>query len=645
MGNATLLVALVNIETVTHLRNSFMIFLVMDTQQSEIVEQKVEAVTVERVMIAEVNNGNEAVKVEKIVKDPVTVIAVPTSTEVSSSVATSASQVQESIVTSGVQTIPPTTVIATRQRMITTQGHIREISVTQAQDVAEQYEQYQITASGDDQNVYTYEQSPAGIITISQPENLQTTGILKRDILIEKEHSGVSGPTINVVSAEPQTVYVELKNNGEEQARYLSNATIRYEAPDRYHRFPYHGLPPPPPHNSHLQHQREMALKAEGSQHPPPPQELQIYEAEHAAHAHHASEQQSSLNNESSEPKAHYTNLETVGSSQSSYYIASESYQPANSNGYAYLPTTTAKEGQYIYHPNSPVLYKTKHQPPHYMQVYENNSMQTSPPQATYYKSDPSGQYAWPGAIDYNGSFGGTIIVENPQSDYITNGHHQWPISAIAAETYDPSIMQSDVRECVNCASSDTPLWRRDLATGHNLCNRCALYNKQNSVPRPPNRLPKAKAPSAAAGNRRSGLSCNNCNTTTTTLWRRNSQGEPVCNACGLYYKLHNVPRPLTMKKDGIQTRKRKPKAQTPMKPIEKILPPMIPSQIQMPHHEMHIAAQPLPAHEHYISVSQPSAHLRHAPISSSITIDSNRHIEIPTSQGVIQTSAAERGN
>lgn len=71
-----------------------------------------------------------------------------------------------------------------------------------------------------------------------------------------------------------------------------------------------------------------------------------------------------------------------------------------------------------------------------------------------------------------------------------------------------------------------------------------------------------------AAGNRRSGLSCNNCNTTTTTLWRRNSQGEPVCNACGLYYKLHNVHRPLTMKKEGIQTRKRKPKAQTPMKPM-----------------------------------------------------------------------------
>ena len=34
---------------------------------------------------------------------------------------------------------------------------------------------------------------------------------------------------------------------------------------------------------------------------------------------------------------------------------------------------------------------------------------------------------------------------------------------------------------------------------------------------------------------------CANCNTNTTTLWRRNDRGEPVCNACGLYFKLHKV--------------------------------------------------------------------------------------------------------
>ncbi|KAI3420839.1 hypothetical protein GPALN_014458 [Globodera pallida] len=51
---------------------------------------------------------------------------------------------------------------------------------------------------------------------------------------------------------------------------------------------------------------------------------------------------------------------------------------------------------------------------------------------------------------------------------------------------------------------------------------------------------------------------CSNCHGSTTTLWRRNHHGEPVCNACGLYYKLHHIDRPLTMRKETVQTRKRK---------------------------------------------------------------------------------------
>lgn len=42
---------------------------------------------------------------------------------------------------------------------------------------------------------------------------------------------------------------------------------------------------------------------------------------------------------------------------------------------------------------------------------------------------------------------------------------------------------------------------------------------------------------------RRAGTSCANCHTTQTTLWRRNQNGDPVCNACGLYWKLHAVSR------------------------------------------------------------------------------------------------------
>ena len=42
---------------------------------------------------------------------------------------------------------------------------------------------------------------------------------------------------------------------------------------------------------------------------------------------------------------------------------------------------------------------------------------------------------------------------------------------------------------------------------------------------------------------------CFNCKTHSTSLWRRNKDGSPVCNACGLYAKLHHTQRPVTMRK------------------------------------------------------------------------------------------------
>uniref|UniRef100_A0A0N5B4B0 GATA-type domain-containing protein n=1 Tax=Strongyloides papillosus TaxID=174720 RepID=A0A0N5B4B0_STREA len=56
------------------------------------------------------------------------------------------------------------------------------------------------------------------------------------------------------------------------------------------------------------------------------------------------------------------------------------------------------------------------------------------------------------------------------------------------------------------------------------------------------------------------GTKCSNCNTTTTTAWRRSDKGTLVCNACGLYFRLHRQNRPVHMRKDFIQQRFRKKK-------------------------------------------------------------------------------------
>nr|POE59100.1 nitrogen regulatory protein area [Quercus suber] len=50
---------------------------------------------------------------------------------------------------------------------------------------------------------------------------------------------------------------------------------------------------------------------------------------------------------------------------------------------------------------------------------------------------------------------------------------------------------------------------------------------------------------------------CTNCFTQTTPLWRRNPEGHPLCNACGLFLKLHGVVRPLSLKTDVIKKRNR----------------------------------------------------------------------------------------
>ncbi|KAF7726465.1 hypothetical protein EC973_008700 [Apophysomyces ossiformis] len=112
---------------------------------------------------------------------------------------------------------------------------------------------------------------------------------------------------------------------------------------------------------------------------------------------------------------------------------------------------------------------------------------------------------------------------------------------------------------CVQCHSSFRPLlWGRESGKGP-VCDGCSTGDNDNlhssaDESRDDDGQDKHETLKDKVDE---GTVCANCGTSTTPLWRRDTSGKTICNACGLYYKLHRVHRPATMMRTVIKRRKR----------------------------------------------------------------------------------------
>ncbi|KAI8636894.1 hypothetical protein BD408DRAFT_425428 [Parasitella parasitica] len=122
---------------------------------------------------------------------------------------------------------------------------------------------------------------------------------------------------------------------------------------------------------------------------------------------------------------------------------------------------------------------------------------------------------------------------------------------------------------------------------------------------------------------------CFNCDTTTTPLWRRDDEGNNICNACGLYYKLHNVHRPLSMKRTVIHRRKRVHMAKKYTQQENQPLPSSF-STNQRPSFSFAYQDQHYdPFTRRDSSHSNHSAHSNHS-MSSTVSVEATQPLDIP---------------
>ncbi|KAG2232029.1 hypothetical protein INT48_000584 [Thamnidium elegans] len=123
----------------------------------------------------------------------------------------------------------------------------------------------------------------------------------------------------------------------------------------------------------------------------------------------------------------------------------------------------------------------------------------------------------------------------------------------------DMKARKRSLTRCVECQSSFRPhIWGRESGKGP-VCDKCSTGNKDILLEKSVHHQDTAELLEFNSKTPDDNIICTNCQATTTPLWRRDAAGKTICNACGLYYKLHHVHRPATMMRTVIKRRKRCP--------------------------------------------------------------------------------------
>lgn len=173
------------------------------------------------------------------------------------------------------------------------------------------------------------------------------------------------------------------------------------------------------------------------------------------------------------------------------------------------------------------------------------------------------------------------VVIGGTTTDYVEN-EADWPSSGF---TNSPTFRGGDKTLLDISTSSATPsLSTEQSSNGFELPERNlpnspggdeagAMSGFSSVAPSRPSSPPSSKhgsttnLPGSGGGQNESSIptTCTNCYTQTTPLWRRNPEGQPLCNACGLFLKLHGVVRPLSLKTDVIKKRNRGSGANLPV--------------------------------------------------------------------------------